>query len=211
MSNCLTMKEYYNPKFIRQAYGDLTLLNIGDEEVISQICSSGLDSFYDSLLKQDIITEDIREHPENVIEGMTNPEKKKIQKVKKIQNNIKLPKVPMKTASKKNTSTSNLPVVKHKGGERKHRRHKRHRKSGGHRRPVINNYYYDDYEYDYPYYYPSFSSYFYDDGYYYPRPTTYIDKRVYKNDNPSFFDTNGKYLIIAAIIIIAILVISKNL
>jgi hypothetical protein len=204
------MKEYYHPKFIKQAYGDLTLLNIGDEEVISQICSSGLDSFYDDLLKQDVITEDIREHPDNVIEGMTNPERKKVERIKKIQSNIKLPKVPMKTVSKTNTSTSNVSVVKHKGGESKHRRHRRHRKSGGRRRPVINNYYYDDYEYDYPYYYPFFS-YFYDDGYYYPRPTTYIDKTVYKNDNPSFFDTNGKYLIIAAIIIIAILVISKNL
>jgi len=219
MSNCLTMKEYYHPKFIKQAYGDLTLLNIGDEEVISQICSSGLDSFYDDLLKQDVITEDIREHPDNVIEGMTNPEKKKVQKVKQIQN--KLPKVPMKPkavkkpAAKPAPKPSPKPAPKHRGGgdggKNKHRRHRR----GGHRRRHGGGHggYYDyDYDYNYPFYYPFFS-YFYDDGYYYPRPTTtYVDETVYEDEKKdNFLDKNMKYIFIIAIIVIAIIVLNKSL
>ena len=82
MTNCLTMKEYYHPQYIKQAYGDLTLLNIGDEEVISQICSSGLDAFYDNLLEQEVTLEDKNNKSQNIIEGMTNPERKKVQKVK---------------------------------------------------------------------------------------------------------------------------------
>ena len=211
MSNCLTMKEYYHPKFIKQAYGDLTLLNIGDEEVISQICSSGLNSFYDSLLKQDPSTEDISENSDNIIEKMTNPGKKKVQMIKDINKNIKLPQVPMKPkVQATKVEPAQTENFKQSGGKRRpHRRphkrpHRRHRN-----RPVVNNYY-GDYSYDYPYYYPFFS-YFYDDGYYYPRPTTYVDEKVYENNDSQFFDKNMKYIIIIALIIVGIVILNKTL